>query len=108
MQEHLENAPSLRELIEERATIHQIIWSDEYAFAIDYSHGDDQAVMVTGRLSGTKPSFIIIDEVQPLLSEELYDFVRELGVKEKKPARPTKQPDWARHNQAPRSARRRR
>jgi hypothetical protein len=96
-------------------TVHTIIYDDCPDFTdlelrvlgMDLSSGPDQSIAVTGRLSGTEPSFIIIDDIEPMVSEEIYNFMRELGVKKKKPAKPFKQPDWARHNQAPRSARRR-
>lgn len=89
-------------------TVHTIIY-DEVDFmdlesrvlAVDLSSGPDQSFIVGGR---QKDGLIIIDECRPLMSEEIYQLI--LGRQPKK-AKPKRQPDWARHNQAPRSYRRR-
>jgi hypothetical protein len=103
LREHLEDCHG--------KTIHQIAYSDieSRVLGIDPASPDgDMTVAITGRMSGTEPGFIIIDECRPLLSEELEYLLKEFGAKERKPRLPAKQPEWARHNQAPRSAKRRR
>jgi hypothetical protein len=91
-------------------TIHQIIYDADFAdiesrvLGVDLAKGDDHSVVVTGRRND---GFIIIDEVRPLLKEELELLLKEFGAKKPKPMTPNRQPDWARHNQAPRSFRRR-
>lgn len=90
----------LKEHIEDHhaKTIHEMLWDKG---GIDYTAIEAQA------LAGMEPKFIIIDEARPLIAEELELLLKEFGVKEPKPKRPTKQPEWARHNQAPRSVRKR-
>jgi hypothetical protein len=103
----------LREHLEDYRgkTIHQIAYADieSRVLVCDPASPDgDMTVAVTGRLSGNEPTFIIIDEYQPLLSEELELLLKEFGAKKEDRSVPKKQPEWARHNQAPRSAKRRR
>lgn len=84
-------------------TIHQIFLDDildidTTVYGADYT--EHEGVVVFGRKA--IDNLIIIDEVGPLLSRELERLIR---PKERKSS---KQPDWAKHNQAPRSVRKRR
>lgn len=95
----------LREHLEDHhaKTIHQMLW-DKGGIA------EQTGTIVYGdkALAGYTPKFVIIDEIRPLVDEEIRLLLKEFGAKQPKPRRNPKQPEWARHNQAPRSARRKR
>jgi hypothetical protein len=78
---------------------------DTRVLGIDWSHDEQAGVVVYGQKA--VDNFIIIDEVRPLISRDLERDLIAVGLI-KKPSQPNKQPEWARHNQAPRSARKRR
>lgn len=92
------------------ATIHDLLFDrqvgDYRLFQVDHDligidvGGDGTGVIVFGQKA--IDNLIIIDEVHSI-EEKLFKLLTE---RHRKPQRPTKQPDWARHNQAPRSFRR--